>query len=104
MAKQKNLNETVWAKKAGYETRQFKRQQLEAMGTDTPGGDSYDGWVIVDAVKEPKEVTDVKKGKVTKNDADNDSKNLSTTQSAAEPGADDTDKLGKDSSQGGAGN
>lgn len=60
MAKQKNINELVTVKKEGVGKRQFTRQQLEAMGTDTPHGDSYDGWKIVGETKEPKEVTQAK--------------------------------------------
>lgn len=60
MAKQKNARELVWAKKDGYEKRQFTRQQLDAMGTDTPNGDSYDGWTIVEAAKKPDEVKTAK--------------------------------------------
>lgn len=60
MKKKANINELVWAKKDGYAKRQFTLQQLEAMGTDTPDGDSYDGWKVVAEAKEPKEVKEAK--------------------------------------------
>jgi len=64
MKKKANINELVWAKKDGYAKRQFTLQQLEAMGTDTPNGDSYDGWKVVAEAKEPKEVKESKNGPV----------------------------------------
>jgi hypothetical protein len=59
MAKQHQLTELVWAEKDGHQRRQFTRQQLNAMGTD-PSGNTYDGWKITQAAKEPKEVTAAK--------------------------------------------
>jgi len=52
-------SETVLAQKDGFQPRTFTMLQLESMGTD-PGGDSYDGWKIIDPVKEPKEATAIK--------------------------------------------
>lgn len=66
MKKKANINELVWAKKDGYAKRQFTLQQLEAMGTDTPDGDSYDGWKVVAEAKEPKEVRENRDASVGK--------------------------------------
>lgn len=60
MKKKANINELVWAKKDGYAKRQFTLQQLEAMGTDTPNGDSYDGWKVVAEAVEPSEAKEAK--------------------------------------------
>lgn len=40
--------------KQGYDTRYFTLKQLESMGTD-PGGETHDGWAIVDAPEVPEE-------------------------------------------------
>ena len=54
--KVKATNQTVTAKKEGYEPREFTLQQLEAMGTD-PNGETHDGWEIVSKPETPKELT-----------------------------------------------
>lgn len=63
MANTDNTSEFVWAEKNGYPRRQFRLQNLQAMGTD-PGGQSYDGWKIVEKAKEPEEVSSFKSGQV----------------------------------------
>lgn len=94
MAKKAEKNTgLVWAKKDGYDKRQFTMQQLEAMGEDSAGG--YDGWKVTQATKEPEEVTKARKQTTTTNTKD-DGKDLATGEKS-KAGAESTSIVGEDS-------
>jgi len=62
-------SQTVTAVKDGYEPRTFTLQQLEAMGTD-PGGETYDGWKIVEKPTVPDEISEAAKAKAEEEKAE----------------------------------
>ena len=66
MEKSISLTQSFLCEKAGYASRPFTLQQLEAMGTD-PGGNSYDGWKIIDEPVRPSEVSKAKATKLKSN-------------------------------------
>lgn len=57
-----NINRVVHVEKEGFNPRSFTLQQLKAMGED-PGGESYDGWKIVNKPQTPPEISDEAKEK-----------------------------------------
>lgn len=108
MAKEQSLSEYVWAEKDGYQRRQFTRQQLEAMGTDFPATDSFDGWKIVDAIKEPEEVKSAKTAKPkvtnkTKSADDTTGKAVAETKGTGDTDSKDSGSLGDSAAQGSEG-
>lgn len=60
--KENNINRVVHVEKEGFPPRTFTLQQLKAMGED-PGGESFDGWKIVDKPQTPPEISDEAKEK-----------------------------------------